>query len=187
MSTEPTMGENETTETAAPAAPAAATASAAKAAEASKLFDKLFSNTEPEKKVSIPNAVAPKVEEGEIFTRKVVNETDEQTFQRVVQSADDSATPLPDRFVDTPKEVAVPPPLRKAVETIQVKTRPEAQDIPTAVDAVVSDKVKAELLAKAKAAKYAAKPEINFPERVNNLKTQHDQLRARLASLESQE
>lgn len=184
MSTEPTMGENETAETAAPAATAAA--AAAKAAEASKLFDKLFSNTEPEKKVSIPDAVAKKTEVGETFTRKVVNETDEQTFQRVVQSADDSATPLPDRFVDTHKEVAVPPPLRKAVETIQVKTRPEAQDIPTAVDAVVSDKVKAELLAKAKAAKYAAKPEINFPERVNNLKTQHDQLRARLASLESQ-
>jgi hypothetical protein len=49
---------------------------------------------------------------------------------------------------------------------------------------VVSDQVKAQLLAKAKAAKHAAKPELNFPERINNLKTQHDTLRARLASLE---
>lgn len=185
MSTEPTMGENETTEAGANAE--AAAAAAAKKAEASKLFDKLFSSSEPEKTVSIPKALAPKAETGETFTRKVVNETDEQTFQRVVQTADDSAPSLPERFVDTPKEVVVPPPIRKTVETIQVKTLPEAQDIPTAVDAVVSDKVKAELLAKAKAAKYAAKPEINFPERVNNLKTQHEQLRARLASLESQE
>jgi hypothetical protein len=81
----------------------------------------------------------------------------------------------------------VPPQHHQTAETSSLKTYPETQDIPTAVDAVSSDKVKAELLAKAKTAKYAAKPEIDFPARVSNIKTQNDKLRARLESLERQE
>ena len=209
MSTEPTLGHNEHGQTAAPqpdsaavevgtpAAPkeVAPSAPSAQAAEAAKLFEKLFANSEPakpsptstttaKKSIDIPPPVAKKVDEGETFTRKVSEETEGQSFQRLATVQSDSPIELPPRIASTPQEVAVPPPVHKAVETSPGKTQLKTQDIPTAVDAVVSDQVKAKLLDKVKAAKHAAKPELNFPERINNLKTQHDTLRARLASLE---
>ena len=147
--------------------------------------------TEPANIISVPaslnHAVTNHVEPSETFVRKVVNDSDEQTFQRLVSGADDSTVKVPDRIVNTPHEVAVPPPLHEAVETTPIKTYLNAQDIPTAVDAVTSETVKAQLLAKAKAAKNAAMPEIDFPARVNNIKSQHQQLRARLEYLERQE
>ena len=180
MSTEPTTGQNEEGQ-----------ASDPKVSEASKLFDKLFSKIETANIVSppasLPQALANEAETGETFVRKVVNESDEHTFQRLVSDADDSTVKIPDRFENTPNEVEVPPPLQKAVETAPHKTQPAAQDIPTSVDAVKSDTVKAELLAKAKAAQHAAKPVIDFPARVSNIKTQNDKIRARLESLERQE
>ena len=180
MSTEPTTGQNEEGQ-----------ASDPKVSEASKLFDKLFSKIEPANIVSppasLPQAVANEAETGETFVRKVGNESDEHTFQRLVSGADDSTANIPDRFENTPNEVAVPPPLQKAVETTPLKTHLAAQDIPTSVDAVKSETVNAELLAKAKAAQYAAKPVIDFPARVSNIKTQNDKIRARLESLERQE
>jgi hypothetical protein len=205
MSTEPTPGQNEHGHTsdhhpAASAAEVDATTnatnatSAVKAAEASKLFDKLFASSEstttttsttPAKKsLDIPPPVVKKVETGETFTRKLVDETEEHSFQRVATIHSDSPVELPERFVGTTQEATIPPPLRKIVETSPVKAPLKTQDIPTAVDAVVSEQVKAQILEKVKAAKHAAKPELNFPERINNLKTQHDTLRARLASLE---
>jgi hypothetical protein len=165
MSTEPTTGHQEEGQSPDPN----------KVADAEKLFDKLFGKSEP------ANIV------GETFTRKIVDGTDEHTFQRVVKGDDDNTGTVPDRYVATAKEVAVPPQHHQTAETSSLKTYPETQDIPTAVDAVSSDKVKAELLAKAKTAKYAAKPEIDFPARVSNIKTQNDKLRARLESLERQE
>ena len=47
--------------------------------------------------------------------------------------------------------------------------------------------VKVELLAEATAANHAAKPVIDFPERVSNIKTQNEKIRVRLESLERQE
>ena len=196
MSTEPATGQKEEGQssdpnTAAKAADIAATSADPKVSEVSKLFDKLFSKNEPTKIVSVPadlpQAVSNEAEPSETFVRKVVNESDEHTFQRLVSDTDDSTVKIPDRFENTPNEVAVPPPLQKAVETAPHKTQLAAQDIPTSVDAVKSDTVKAELLAKAKAAQHAAKPVIDFPERVSNIKTQNDKIRARLESLERQE
>jgi hypothetical protein len=46
------------------------------------------------------------------------------------------------------------------------------------------DGLKDELLARARAAKHAPQPEMNFPARVINLKIQNDKLRTRLESLE---
>jgi hypothetical protein len=181
MSTEPNPGQQQEGQSPDPN----------KVAEAEKLFDKLFGKTEPANIVntppSIPPAVVKQQEAGETFTRKVAEDTEGHTFQRVVKADDDHAVQIPDRVVPTAKELAVPPPRPKAVETSSPKSYPDTQDIPTAVDAVNSDKVKAELLARAKAAKYAAKPELDFPARVNNIKTQNDKLRARLESLERQE
>jgi hypothetical protein len=209
MSTEPTLGHNEHGQTAdpqhdsaagevgAPAAPkeVAPSAPSAQAAEAAKLFEKLFANSAPanpspvstttaKKSIDIPPPVAKKVEEGETFTRKVSEEAEGQSFQRLAAIQSDNPVELPARMASATPETAVPPPVRKTVETSPGKTQLKTQDIPTAVDAVVSDQVKAKLLDKVKAAKHAAKPELNFPERINNLKTQHDTLRARLASLE---
>lgn len=181
MSTEPSTGQQQEGQTPDPN----------KVAEAEKLFDKLFGKTEPANIVSTPPSIPPDVikhhEAGEAFTRKVVDDNEDHTFQRVVKGDEDHAVQIPDRVVPTAKELAVPPPLPKAVETSSSKSYPDTQDIPTAVDAVNSDKVKAELLERAKAAKYAAKPELDFPARVNNIKTQNDKLRARLESLERQE
>ena len=147
--------------------------------------------TEPANIISVPaslnHAVTNQAEPSETFVRKVVNDSDEQTFQRLVSGADDSAVKVPDRIVNTPHEVAVPPPLHEAVETTPIKTHLDAQDIPTAVDAVESEMVKVELLAEATAAMYDAKPVIDFPARVSNIKTQNDKIRVRLESLERQE
>lgn len=180
MSTEPTTGQHEENQPSDP-----------KVAEASKLFDKLFSKIEPAKIVSgpasLPQAVSKEVEAGETFTRKVTTDSDDHSFQRVVSGADDETVKVPDRFVNDSKESAVPPSIQKTADTPSIKTHLEAQDIPTSVDAVESETVKAQLLAKAKAAKYAAKPVIDFPARVSNIKTQNDKLRARLESLERQE
>ncbi len=180
MSTEPTKGENEEGQSADP-----------KVSDTSKLLDKLFSKSEPANIISVPasrnHAVTHQTEAGETFVRKVVNDSDEQTFQRLVSGADDSAAKVPDRIVNTPHEVAVPPPLHEAVETTPIKTYLNAQDIPTAVDAVESETVKAELLAEATAANHAAKPVIDFPARVSNIKTQNEKIRVRLESLERQE
>ena len=209
MSTEPTMGHNEhgqttdpqtdstAVEVGTPAAPkdVATSALSAQTAEAAKLFEKLFANSAPtnpnpassttaKKAIDIPPPIAKKVEEGETFTRKVAEEAEGQSFQRLASVQNDSPIELPARIAGTPQEAVVPPPVRKSAETSPAKTQLKTQDIPTAVDAVVSDQVKAKLLDKVKAAKHAAKPELNFPERINNLKTQHDTLRARLASLE---
>ena len=181
MSTEPNPGQEQEGQTPDPN----------KVAEAEKLFDKLFGKSEPANIVSTPPSIPPAVvkqqEAGETFTRKIADDKEEHTFQRVVKGDEDHAVQIPDRVVPTAKELAVPPPLSKAVETSSSKSYPDTQDIPTAVDAVNSDKVKAELLERAKAAKYAAKPELDFPARVNNIKTQNDKLRARLESLERQE
>ncbi len=193
MSTEPSTGQNDSGLDAAPpldekAVDLAASTAAAKAAEASKLFDKLFAKNEPASIVSAPKEIPPPVlkkdEPGETFVRKVAEDAEGHTFQRVAHTEEDRAVNVPGRFVDTPHEVAVPPPRQTSDEVSQPKTQLVAQDIPTAVDTVVSDRVKAEIQAKVQAAKYAAKPEINFPVRINNLKTQNDQLRARLESLE---
>ncbi len=168
MSTEPTAGLQEEGQAPDPN----------KVAEAEKLFDKLFGKSEPAKIVSAPPSIPPAVvkgnEVGETFTRKIVVD-------------DDKTVPIPGAFLHTDKEVAVPPPIQKAVETSSIKTSSGTQDIPTAVDAVTSETVKAQLLAKAKAAKNAAMPEIDVPARVNNIKSQHQQLRARLEYLERQE
>jgi hypothetical protein len=165
MSTEPTTGHQEEGQSPDPN----------KVADAEKLFDKLFGKSEP------ANIV------GETFTRKIVDGTDEHTFQRVVKGDDDNTGNVPDRYVATAKEVAVPPQHHQTAETSSLTNYPTTQDIATAVDAVSSDKVKAELLAQAKNAKYTAKPVIDFPARVSNIKTQNDKLRARLESLERQE
>jgi hypothetical protein len=178
MSTEPTAGHQQEGQSPDPN----------KVAQAEKLFDKLFGKTEPANIVSTPPSIPPDVvkqhEAGETFTRKVVDDAKDNNFQRVVKGDEHHATPIPDNFVHTDKELAVPPPLHKAVETSWLKSFAETQDIPTSVDAVNSDKVKEELLAKAKAVKNTAKLEIDFPARVNNIKTQNDKLRARLESLE---
>jgi hypothetical protein len=60
----------------------------------------------------------------------------------------------------------------------------ESQDNRTAVEAIEDDGLKAELLARARAAKNSDQPEMNFPARVINLKIQNDKLRTRLESLE---
>lgn len=192
MSTEPSTGQNEAGHdidpSSAPPAELATTVSAAKAAEASMLFDKLFAKNEPASTVSAPKEIPPPVlkqdEPGETFVRKVAEDAEGHTFQRVAHTEEDRAVNVPGRFVDTPHEVAVPPPRQTSDTLSPPKTQLAAQVKPTAVDTVVSDQVKAEVQAKVQAAKYAAKPEINFPVRINNLKTQNDQLRARLASLE---
>jgi len=201
MRTEPDTGELEEGSSAEPHADAVTTgmsagvtvgvadgAAVAKVSEASKLFDQLFPQSGPTNTHSIsaelPLPVNQKAAAGETFIRKADDDSDEKTFQRVVKLADDGAVILPGQFVEAPADAAVAPTLRKSDDATKPQAPSGAQVIPASVDAVMSVKVKAELLAQEKAAKHAAKPEINFPARVNNLKTQHDQLRARLASLE---
>lgn len=199
MSTEPStdqhdQGHEAESHSEVTAAETAAGMAAAQAAEASKLFDKLFARNEPVRPVnsinavSVPQELPPPIAKqdiaGETFLRKVVTDSEEHSFQRVIKTEDDSAIHLPGRFVDATQDATVPPPHRTSVEVSQPRSELVAQDIPPAVDAVVSDQVKAEIQARVKAAKYAANPEINFPVRINNLKTQNDKLRARLASLE---
>ena len=205
MRTEPDTGELEEGSSAEPHADAVTTgmsagvaavvtvdmadgAAVAKVSEASKLFDQLFPQSAPTNTHSIPAElplpVNQKAAAGETFIRKADDDSDEKNFQRVVKLADDGAVILPGQFVEAPADAAVAPTLRKSDDATKPQTPSGAQVIPASVDAVMSVKVKAELLAQEKAAKHAAKPEINFPARVNNLKTQHDQLRARLASLE---
>ena len=207
MSTNPSLNHNEQVQPATPQpesvaieggtteAPKQATPSApsARTAEADKLFEKLFANSSSafpaetasaNKSVQIPSPVAKKIEAGETFTRKVADDAEVYSFQRIATEQSDCHLQQPDRIVDSSQESAVPPPLRKTVETSAGKTRLKTQDKPTDVDTFVSDPVKAQLLDKVKAAKHANKPELNFPERINNLKTQHDTLRARLAKLE---
>jgi hypothetical protein len=198
MSTQPTPLENEqsadpedkgtSAETVATIAPAA---KAAKLAEASKLFDQLFTQGAVSDTVSLPegkpHALSKNSEASEVFVRKLVAEPEEHSFQRVIASPGVSTADIPDHFVEAPKapkEVAAPAPVRHEVEITKLKSHLGAQDIPTAVDAVVSEAEKAEQLVKAKVAKYAAQPAIDFPARVINLKTQNDKLRARLESLE---
>jgi hypothetical protein len=193
MSTEPSTGQNDSGLDAAPpldekAADLAATAAAAKVAEASKLFDKLFAKNEPTSTVKTPKEIPPPIrhepETGETFVRKVVHESEDHNFQRVVKTAEEGSLQLPDRLAETQPEAVEITPLRKVDSVSQPKTQLVAQVIPTAVDTVVSELVKAKIQASVQATKYADKPEINFPARINNLKTQNDQLRARLESLE---
>jgi hypothetical protein len=159
--------------------------------------------------VSMPegtnNAVGKKGEAGEPSIRKVVADPDEHPVEHVVMGEGVSKAPektadnfakedvfkgyqgavdAPDRFVDASKEAAVPPPLRNAVDITKLKTHLESQDNPTAVEAIEDDGLKDELLARARAAKHAAQPEMNFPARVINLKIQNDKLRTRLDNLE---
>lgn len=152
------------------------------------------------------NAVGKKGEVGEPSIRKVVADPDEHPVEHVVMGEGVSQSPerlaenvvqgdnfkgyqsvadAPDRFVDAPKDAPVPPPLRNTVDITKLETHLETQDIPAAVDAVEEDDgLKDELLARARAAKRAAQPEMNFPARVINLKIQNDKLRTRLESLE---
>jgi hypothetical protein len=159
--------------------------------------------------VSLPegsnNAVGKKGEVGEPSIRKVVADKDEHPVEHVVMGDGVSKSPektadnyakednfkgyqgaadAPDRFVDQPKEAAVPPPLRNSVDITKLETQLEPQEIPTAVEAIEDDGLKDELLARARAAKHAPQPEMNFPARVINLKIQNDKLRTRLESLE---
>ncbi len=159
--------------------------------------------------VSMPegtnNAIGKKGEAGEPSIRKVVADPDEHPVEHVVmgegvskapeQTTDiyakedvfkgyQSAADAPDRFVDVPKEAAVPPPLRNSVDITKLETHLESQEIPTAVEAIEDDGLKDELLARARAAKHSPQPEMNFPARVINLKIQNDKLRTRLESLE---
>ena len=193
MSTEPSTGQNDSGLDAAPpldekAVDLAAAAAAAKAAEASKLFDKLFAKNEPTSTVNTPKEIPPPIrhepETGETFVRKVVHESEDHNFQRVVKTSEEGTLQLPDRLAETQLEAVEISPLRKVDSVSQPKTQLVAQVSPTAVDTVVSDPVKAKIQASVQATKYADKPEINFPVRINNLKTQNDQLRARLESLE---
>lgn len=192
MSTEPSTGQNEKDHDidpkSAPPADLATTVSAAKAAEASMLFDKLFAKNEPASTISVPKETPPPVlkkdEPGETFVRNVAEDAEGHSFQRLAHTEEDHAVNLPGRFVAPPHEVIVPPPRQTSDAIIPPKSQLVAQVISTAVDTVVSDRVKAEIQAKVQTAKNVAKPEINFPVRINNLKTQNDQLRVRLASLE---
>lgn len=159
--------------------------------------------------VSMPegtnNAIGKKGEAGQPSIRKVVADPEDHPVEHVVMGEGVSKAPektadnyakednfkgyqgvadAPDRFVDAPKEAPVPPPLRSSVDITKLETQLEAQDIPTAVDAIENDGLKDELLARARAAKNSAQPEMNFPARVINLKIQNDKLRTRLESLE---
>ena len=159
--------------------------------------------------VSMPegtnNAIGKKGEAGEPSIRKVVADPDDHPVEHVVMGEGVSKAPektadnyakednfkgyqgvadAPDRFVDAPKEAAVPPPLRNEIDITKLETHLESQDIPTAVDAIENDGLKDELLARARAAKNSAQPEMNFPARVINLKIQNDKLRTRLENLE---
>jgi hypothetical protein len=193
MSTEPSTGQNDSDLDATPpldeiAVDLAATTAAAKVAEASKLFDKLFAKNEPTSTVNTPKEIPPPIrhepETGETFVRKMVHESEDHNFQRVVKTAEEGTLQLPERLAEIQPEVTEVKPLRKVDNVSQPKTQLVAQVIPTAVDTIVSVSVKAKIQATEQATKYAAKPEINFPARINNLKTQNDQLRARLESLE---
>jgi hypothetical protein len=159
--------------------------------------------------VSLPegsnNAIGKKGEVGEPSIRKVVADHDEHPVEHVVMGEGVSKSPektaenivkednfkgyqgaadVPDRFVDASKEAALPPPLRNSVDITKLETQLESQDIPTAVEAIENDGLKDELLARARAAKNSAQPEMNFPARVINLKIQNDKVRTRLESLE---
>ncbi len=154
------------------------------------------------------NAVGKKGEVGEPSIRKVVADPDEHPVEHVVMGEGVSKSPEktadiiatgdnfkgyqgaadpPDRFADAPKEAAVPPPLRNTVEITKLETHLETQDIPTAVDAIEYDGLKDVLLARAKAVKRAAQPEMNYPARVITLKIENDKLRTLLDGLESQD
>lgn len=202
MSMEPPMGESEQSLAAElnPIAPAADiatpaisddSAKAAKAAEASKLFDKLFSNSDSEKQantaVRSSTASAPaeakKAQTGEDLIVEAGKDLANDVFHPVVKSAQDSTSGFPYLFVDKPIDIAATT-IRKADGNIQPQNYSEAQDIPSSVDSVKSDTLKEGLLARAKALIFDGKPKVNFPERVSNIKTQHVKLRSRLANLE---
>jgi hypothetical protein len=159
-----------------------------KVSEASKLFDKLFSQSPAENSEHVSAALPPPLaqtpEAGTTFIRKAGDDSHEHATPQTFKREEAAELNLPDRIAKESEEAAVAPALLKSIEAIRSQLPTGPQDIPASVDAVMSVKKKAELLVQESAAKHAAKPAINFPERVNNLKTQHDQLRARLASLE---
>lgn len=159
--------------------------------------------------VSMPegtnNAIGKKGEAGDPSIRKVVADPDDHPVEHMVMGEGVSKAPektadnyakednfkgyqgvadAADRFVDAPKDAAVPPPLRRSIDITKLKTLLASQDTSTAVEAVEGDALKDELIARARAAKNSDQPEMNFPARVINLKIQNDKLRNRLENLE---
>jgi hypothetical protein len=159
--------------------------------------------------VSMPegtnNAIGKKGEAGDPSIRKVVADPDDHPVEHMVMGEGVSKAPektadnyakednfkgyqgvadAADRFVDAPKDAAVPPPLRRSIDITKLKTHLASQDTSTAVEAMEGDALKDELIARARAAKNSDQPEMNFPARVINLKIQNDKLRNRLENLE---
>ena len=159
--------------------------------------------------VSMPegtnNAIGKKGEAGDPSIRKVVADPDDHPVEHMVMGEGVSKAPektadnyakednfkgyqgladAADRFVDAPKDAAVPPPLRRSIDITKLKTHLASQDTSTAVEAMEGDGLKDELIARARAAKNSDQPEMNFPARVINLKIQNDKLRNRLENLE---
>lgn len=159
--------------------------------------------------VSMPegtnNAIGKKGEAGDPSIRKVVADPDDHPVEHMVMGEGVSKAPektadnyakednfkgyqgvadAADRFVDAPKDAAVPPPLRRSIDITKLKTLLASQDTSTAVEAMEGDGLKDELIARARAAKNSDQPEMNFPARVINLKIQNDKLRNRLENLE---
>lgn len=159
--------------------------------------------------VSMPegtnNAIGKKGEAGDPSIRKVVADPDDHPVEHMVMGEGVSKAPektadnyakednfkgyqgvadAADRFVDAPKDAAVPPPLRRSIDITKLKTHLASQDTSTPVEAMEGDGLKDELIARARAAKNSDQPEMNFPARVINLKIQNDKLRNRLENLE---
>jgi hypothetical protein len=159
--------------------------------------------------VSMPegtnNAIGKKGEAGDPSIRKVVADPDDHPVEHMVMGEGVSKAPektadnyakednfkgyqgladAADRFVDAPKDAAVPPPLRRSIDITKLKTHLASQDTSTAVETMEGDGLKDELIARARAAKNSDQPEMNFPARVINLKIQNDKLRNRLENLE---
>jgi hypothetical protein len=159
--------------------------------------------------VSMPDgtnmALAKKGEVGEPSIRKVLADSEEHAAENIVMDGGVSKSPaqelvnmahdanykgyqsaadVPDRFVDNPKEVAVPPPLRKTLDVTILDKVLKTQDIETGADAIESDAAEEAPLAKVAEPQYEPEPEMNFPARVINIKIENNKLRARLDGLE---
>ena len=159
--------------------------------------------------VSMPEgtnvAVGKKGEKLEPSVRKVLADPDEHVVEHLVMDAGvskladeshyvkvqepnfkgyQSAAEMPDRFVSNEKQVAIPAPVRKAVDVTQLDSILKPQEKPVSADAIESKAAIAAPAPEEPVADFGPEPEMDFPARVINIKIENDQLRARLDALE---
>ncbi len=96
-----------------------------------------------------------------------------------------SAADVPDRFVDVPRDVPIPPATSRPLEVTQLEKVSEIKDEPVGADTVAkTEEILAAIAADIPSAAAEPMPEMNFPARVIKVKIENDLVRVRLDKLE---